>query len=131
MSNKDLPKSVREIADVIGRQEALFLIGQLPTRYSGKEGRESTRVNLYVPKRLNPTHQLVRILGWHNANRLVRAFGGEILYPGNCQQIYQHYRRQTILRMLNEGQKRADIAKLLKVDISCVSKAQLNQRKEA
>lgn len=109
----DLPNSVREIAEVIGRDAALRLIGKLPTCYAGKDGKKSTRVMMYVPKRLAPDHQLVRILGWNNANRLVRHFGGEILYPANCRAIYSKYRDEAILKMLEAGARPSMVAELM------------------
>lgn len=103
-----LPRSVQEIADVIGRERALFLIGQLPrcsppSTRTNKGGEQ--RVILYVPneRRLKPDHQLVRILGWNDAAKLCRAFGGEILQPGNCQEIYRRFRDVSIVRLVGEG----------------------------
>lgn len=109
----DLPNSVREIAAVIGRESTLRLIGKLPTCYAGANGKKSTRVIMYVPKRLPPDHQLVRILGWNTANKLVRHFGGEILYPANCRGIYAKYRDDAILRMLQDGARASMVAELM------------------
>lgn len=103
-----LPSSVQEIADVIGREKALYLIGQLPTcnivdtRTGGSGGR---RPMLYVPteRRLKPDHLLVRVLGWNDAVKLCRYFGGEILQPGNCNEIYRPFRDKHIARLVREG----------------------------
>lgn len=103
-----LPNSVQEIADVIGRERALFLIGQLPTcttidpRTGWKNGR---RPMLYVPsvRRLQPDHMLVRILGWKDAEKLCRHFGGEILQPASCTEIYRAFRDRSIARLVSEG----------------------------
>lgn len=94
----DLPQSVQEIADVIGRDKALFLIGQLP-----QCGKRSWRANLYVPKRLKPDHQLVKLLGWKDANRMAREFGGMILQPSNCRHLHRQFRNASIHRMADEG----------------------------
>lgn len=110
-----LPASVQEIADVIGRQATLYLIGQLPTCYCGSDGSKSNRVILYVPKSLSPTHRLVQILGWPVAHKLVRAFGGEILYPANCQHIYRGWRDQGIRAMLRQGYGTDTVANLFGV----------------
>lgn len=99
---RSLPRSVQQIADVIGRDAALNLIRQLPRAYMGKPGRKSWRVLLYVPQRLRPDHELVRILGWQNAERLVRAFGGELLKPANCAEIYREFRDRSIRRLRRE-----------------------------
>ena len=99
----DLPRSVREIAQVIGRDAALRLIGQLPTCMGGAPGKRSSRVMLYVPKKLAPDHRLVRILGAEKAMALVRAFGGEVLQPANCRRIFARYRDEAIVKMLRAG----------------------------
>lgn len=111
----ELPESVAEIAEVIGREAALFLIGQLPTCYAGKAGHKSNRVILYVPKTLKPDHRLVQILGWHDALKLARWFGGEILQPANCQDLYRKFRDAEITRMLSHGVKPARIAEMMNV----------------
>ena len=110
-----LPASAQEIADVIGRERALYLIGQLPRCYQTRKNSKQTswHVILYVPKTLKPDHQLVRLLGWHDAMRLVDAFGGEILQPANCAHIYRAFRDQSAIRMAREGMKPAAIAELL------------------
>ena len=79
----DLPSSVQPIAAVIGRRAALYLIGQLPVAVRGKSGKQSRRVQLYVPKTLDEDHRLVQILGPQKAAALVAEFGGEMLYPAN------------------------------------------------
>lgn len=100
-----LPRSAQEIADVIGRERALYLIGQLPRCVAGAPGKQSSRVMLYVPsvQRLPADHMLVRILGWNDAVKLCRAFGGEILQPANCIEIYRRYRDAQIARMKSAG----------------------------
>lgn len=95
-----LPNTVQEIADVIGRERALFLIGQLPKCFV-KDGSE--RVILYVPKTLKPDHYLVQILGWHDAKRMVQAFGGEVLCPANCRNLYRPHRDWGIRKMASDG----------------------------
>lgn len=103
-----LPKSAQEIADVIGRERALYLIGKLPrctppSTRSSKGGEQ--RVMLYVPTlaRLKPDHQLVRIIGWDDAVKMCRHFGGEILQPGNCAEIYRKFRDASIIRLVGDG----------------------------
>lgn len=105
-----LPASVQEIADVIGRERALFLIGQLPRCYvrdsrraDVPKGGLSERVILYVPKHLKPDHALVTILGWKDAQQLVQAFGGELLAPGNCRDVYRPHRDAAIHLMQRDG----------------------------
>lgn len=110
-----LPASVQEIADVIGRETALYLIGQLPTCYAGTDGKRSTRVILYVPRRLRPNHRLVEILGWERASKLVEGFGGEILQPANCQEVYRRFRDVEARRLVGDGMSARHLAEVLAV----------------
>ena len=105
---RHLPRSVQELADVIGRDAALFLVGQLPRAYS--PGHPSGQVILYVPKVLKPDHALVALLGWKNASRLVHAFGGEILQPAYCADLYRDFRDRSIRRLLIEGHRPSTLA---------------------
>jgi len=98
----DLPESVQEIADVIGTAAALRLVCQLPECYRDA-GKKSRKVILYVPKRLPLDHQLVEILGFPTAQRLVDAFGGEILYPANCRFVFDRYRNAAVRQMIDAG----------------------------
>lgn len=113
-----LPASVQEIAEVIGRERALYLVGQLPRCYA-KDPRypnaKSSHVILYVPKSLKPDHQLVQVLGWHDAKRLVDAFGGEILQPAGCADVYRQFLNRSIVRMAGDGMPPKAIAELLSV----------------
>jgi len=108
-----LPNSAQEIANVIGRDNALYLIGQLPTVYTPDRrypnAKNKTTI-LYVPKRLNVTDTLVRILGWINAEKLVYEFGGMLIQPANCMAIYRPHRDANIARLHAEGLSIAMIA---------------------
>jgi hypothetical protein len=114
-----LPASVQEIADVIGRERALFLIGRLP-RYSQQGSSDKSvreRVLLYVPKKLTQSHPLVAILGLKDAGKMVRVFGGEILKATPCTTIYRDFRDRSIARMARDGMKHADIAELMEMSV--------------
>ena len=100
-----LPPSAQEIADVIGRDRALMLIGQLPP----VPGR-GWKVCLYVPKRIGPDHPLVAMIGWRDANLMVREFGGMILQPANCRFLHREFRTREVLRLRREGWSVAAIA---------------------
>jgi hypothetical protein len=100
VSLQKLPASVQEIADVIGRERALYLISKLP-RYCASDNSE--RVMLYVPRNLPLDHLLVKILGWHDASKLAAAFPGEILKPANCAYLHKQFRDDHIARLVNEG----------------------------
>ena len=108
----DLPNSVQELAEVIGREKALRLIGGLP-----QCGKRSWRKVLYVPKpsRLGASHPLVRVLGYADALKLSEAFGGEILQPSNCNFIARNFRNTTIRTMAAKGMSPADIAEAVQI----------------
>ncbi|CAG2144488.1 hypothetical protein LMG31506_03017 [Cupriavidus yeoncheonensis] len=114
-----LPASVQEIADVIGRERALYLIGQLPRCYVDRKGHKGWRVILYVPTlpRLSPDHQLSQILGWNDAEKLARHFGGEILQPANCREIYRAYRDKVIIEKMCAGAKASDVAAMMEMTV--------------
>lgn len=100
-----LPDSVAEIAQVIGRERALFLVGQLPPC-----GSRPWRVAVYVPRRMRPDHILVAILGWRDAERMAWAFGGEILQPAICATLERGWRNREIWRLRDEGLESGEIA---------------------
>jgi hypothetical protein len=125
-----LPGVVQEIAEVIGHEAALYLVGQLPqVERSDKSGDGSTgkrckrRVtSLCVPKRLKLDHRLVGILGIDKAQALIEAFGGENFILPNCREVYTRFRNSEIQRMHREGMRRADIADIIGVSLSTVPK---------
>lgn len=100
---------------MIGRERALYLVGQLPRCIAGEEGKQSSRVIMYVPTvpRLTLQHALVRILGYPDALKLCKAFGGEILQPANCSEIYRNYRYVVIDSYLRAGVSADHIAAIL------------------
>lgn len=103
---KRLPASTQEIADVIGRERALFLVGRLPRCYmpDGRyKGAQATRVILYVQKRMTADHELVRILGWHDAEKLRKHFGGCLLHPAPCADIYRRFRDESLRDLASQG----------------------------
>src|SRR5690606_29839093 len=99
---------VQEVADVIGRDAALYLVGQLPrmTPPSARSaGRGEQRVYVYVPyvSWLKPDHPLVSILGINDAEKLCRHFGGEFLHLANCTETYRAFRDDAIVRVVRDG----------------------------
>lgn len=107
-----LPKSVQEIADVIGHDRAIWLVRQLPPC-----GKRDRRRNLYVPKPRNLTtgHKLVELLGWADAMAMCEAIGPKTLQPS-----LQYYDRaldnREILTLKDKGYEPRDIAR--KMDCS-------------
>lgn len=101
----NLPESVREIADVIGTERALYLIDQLPPC-----GKRPWRRVLYVPKRMPADHRLVQILGWYDAQRLQRVFAGEILQVGTCKAMEREQQFARIHELKAGGMTAKEIA---------------------
>jgi len=93
-----LPGVAQDIADIIGRDQALRLIFQLPA-----SGSRPWRVCLYVPKRMAVDDLLVRFLGFRDAERMRRHFGGEILQPSNCRYLERAWRNVAIWRLSELG----------------------------
>ena len=104
-----LPRSVQEIADVIGRAQALTLVASLPR--GRREGHPSGKVVLYVPRNLPKGHRLVSILGEADARRLCETFGSEILYIAVCKQIERARRNAAIREAMRRGDTHDAIAK--------------------
>jgi len=100
----DLPASVQEVADIIGRDLALHLVSVLPL------GRGSKRKVVYVPKRLSVTHALVSMLGYPAALKMSRHFGGEILFLSNCSYFHARQRHDEMRSMARDGIPIIDIA---------------------
>lgn len=105
-----LPRSVQQIADVIGRDAALTLVRKLPRAYT--KGHPSGQPILYVPKSMPPDHALVRLIGYPAAEKLAAAFGGEILYPAACIELDRAARNREIERLFRAGSSEVEIARL-------------------
>lgn len=115
-NNFDLPEGVRTLADVIGRERALFLAGQFlrwdyaPGRRQGASG------YVYIPKRLDVAgRRLVELLGTETAARLVRELGGTIIYLSACKAVTQRWRAREAARMVREGMQQVEVAAVLGV----------------
>lgn len=112
-----LPQSAREIAEVIGYDRTLTLIGNLPTTTDAKHGE---RAMLYVPKTLHPDHPMVHALNMGGkpdaeaalkaAQKLVEHFGGEILHPANCKKVLTACRDANIAEAIARGTKPQEVA---------------------
>ena len=92
---------------MIGRERALFLVGQLPNAY--RHGTLDGCADLYVPSHLKPDHPLVSLIGWADAMRLVRGFGGEILYLSKCADLVREWRDANIRRLAADGMSAVEL----------------------
>lgn len=95
---------------MIGRERALFLVGQLPNAYRAARGQSDGCADLYVPATLKPEHPLVAMLGWPDAMRMVRAFGGCILQLSKCADLLRDWRDANIRRLHRDGLSVAELA---------------------
>ena len=100
----DLTGDIRSIAEIIGKQQALFLVSQYP-RYKSKKRNGEGQLLLYVPKesRLGFDHKLIDILGYTDALKLCKEFGGELLTLSLCKHIILKRRNAGITDMLKQG----------------------------
>lgn len=95
---------------MIGRDAAVLFVESLPPRY-GKpfEG------CIYIPKSIRADHPLVARLGWENAIRMVRVFGGEMLKPSRCAGVRRAERDAAIISMSSSGVSTQCIAREFRI----------------
>lgn len=75
---------------------------------------------MYVPKRLEPNSDLVRILGWRDASRLSREFAGMLIHPASCADILRQHRDRNIIRLAADGVSNAMLADWFNLDVTQV-----------
>jgi len=114
-----VPPSVQVVAEVIGRTAALHLAGALP-EIPGKPWKGHTYVP--APSRLLPDHVLVDILGWSDALRMCRMFGGEVLQMSKCRGLERTARNRRIWELRESGYGPTRIGDVLDVSPEVVKK---------
>lgn len=104
-----LPKSVQQIADVVGRDKAMQMVRALRERQSGKT------LSIYVPQpeRLHINHALVELLGYEDALALCQAYGGTHLYPSAMRYLHRAVRNRQILALRDTGMTLDEVAEQL------------------
>lgn len=110
MNPAPLPASVQEIADVIGREKALELVGKLPRLRPPSRTKGECQVCVYIPEVLPIDHKLIALIGKPAAERLVERFGGEVLHLATCRRLIDAHRNQAVRRMRAEGWSLATVA---------------------
>ncbi|GAB0055728.1 hypothetical protein SIID45300_00023 [Candidatus Magnetaquicoccaceae bacterium FCR-1] len=88
---EDLPGSLEEIAEVIGREGALQLVHACG----------GTRI--FVPRKLRVQHKLVTLLGFEQARKLSSHFGGETLTVVRAAELLRRRRNREIIRRYDAG----------------------------
>lgn len=103
-SEAQLPESVQEIADVIGRDKALILAGM-------------ANGCMYVPqpRRMTTEHWIAQTIGHEAAVELSTEFPGFILKLATCRFVYTHWRNQRIWELHQNGVSNGDIAELFSI----------------
>lgn len=90
--NRDkIPASLQEIAEVVGDDNAMKMV----QAYGG------TRV--FVPQSVGAQHKLSTLLGFEQAKKLSRTFGGEPLTIARCTMLLKHRRNEEIRKKYDEG----------------------------
>ncbi|MBF0294269.1 MAG: hypothetical protein HQL96_03700 [Magnetococcales bacterium] len=89
---EDLPGSLEEIAEVIGREGALKLV------------HECGGTRIFIPRKLRVQHKLVTLLGHEQAKRLSLHFGGETLTVVRAAQLLRRTRNREIVRRYDAGE---------------------------
>ena len=100
--HKPLPAQTQLVADVIGRDRALYLVRNWK-RMSSSCAKRPERICIYIPEKLTVDHELVRVMGWPDAAKLVKAFRREILELSMCDDIQRGWRNQAICRLAREA----------------------------
>ena len=113
-----LPDSAQIIADIIGREATLDLVGHLVYDHLVHKKRGKCRM-LYIPKRRNKLtddYWLVKVVGLNNAIKLQEYFGGSLLYLAQCKETERGERDHKILNDYRSGLKVNELA--LKYNLS-------------
>lgn len=92
MNNYDLPTYVRQLADLIGRENAMKLVHEF--------GRW-----LYVPRVIKPDHRIAKVVGIENAHKMSEEFSCIIIELGICKSLQQRLRNERIREMHSEGMR--------------------------
>lgn len=116
-----LPRSVQEVAEVIGREKALELVGKINPTFHPSHPNER-RIYLYVPMlpNLKPDHAIVRMIGYPAAEKLSLRFGSELLKLATCHDIYRNHRNKAIAAELERGGTEEDVAKGFGMNIKSI-----------
>lgn len=112
MHTEPLPARTQQVADVIGRDRALYLVRTW--RRTRSTNPNAQQLSIYIPAKLKPDreHELVRVMGWDDASKLVAAFRGEILNLSTCDGVQRAWRDQAIRRQAEQGLKAKALAHL-------------------
>lgn len=110
-----LPESVEEIAEVIGRGNAVRLVEG--TRASGKR---RWRRSLYVPTDMPEEHRIASMIGLDAATRLSFSHGNCIVELPSCFALRKAYAADYAQGLADAGASEAEIAKEMGIETKTV-----------
>lgn len=117
----DLSGDLKAVAEVIGRQPALYLVSQCK-RYQVKGRCGRGQIMLLIPKNTNIdlNHHLVRVLGYPLAQKLVNYFAGELL-RFYVDDLVIRARNAGIRAMYRQGYKQSQLAEIFQLTTRTIS----------
>ena len=83
---KQLPDSIREMAEIIGLNNALAVVSLCGGN------------SLYIPKTVNKKHWLIQVVGLEAMQTLCNYYQGDTLELPRCSNAIQWITRQSIIR---------------------------------
>lgn len=98
IDQEQLPETLSEVVAAIGMERTLALVERLGG------------VRVYVPEKMVPDHQLVRVVGHHAAYQLAERFGGEPLVLPRCAEALRGVRNSRIRSEREGGATPAQLA---------------------
>ena len=103
MSHSDLPVEVALIADIIGRERALYLAGKTESTY------------LTIPQCPSSNHKLVQLLSLEEAKKLSREYTGWVFKMPSCRAIEMRWQQKAMNYLFSQGLTMPDIAEIFLV----------------
>lgn len=128
ISHETLPFRTRQVADVIGVERALYLVANWK-RTKCSNPKQPERLCIYIPATLPVDHELVRVMGWNDAQKLVNAFRGEILHLSTCADVFKAWRNDAIVHLHKTGVPAKTIAQQFNISARTVERATYPTRK--
>ena len=115
-----LPGSAEELAQAIGRGNAIALLGHV--YFSRPVSVRKWRVAFYVPKRIRADHWICEVIGPFASMALAQAFGGSNLQVASCSHLRRAFYKSTAISMHEVGVPKREIAEILGYTERWVSK---------
>ncbi len=110
--NVPLPETVAEIAEVIGRGNAVRLVEG--TRATGKR---KWRRQLYVPGEMHEEHRIAKMIGLETAKQLSHSHTNCIIELPSCFALRKAYMADHALRLADAGAVLSEIAREMGVEL--------------